>query len=127
MTGLSSDAGLLTGGALGGKLPACRHDRRRREAPMKTRHVVALSMLAGLALCVATTGRLHAEDNYVRKVPLDALTVPVPVPIIPQGSSLDLRPSRAPDAGDQINGYTPPSREATPSIGLSIKTFDDRK
>ncbi len=79
---------------------------------MKPRHVVALSMLAGLALGVTAGDRLHAaEDGYVRKVPLDALTVPVPVPIIPQGSSLDLRPGRAPDAGDQINGYTPLNRE----------------
>jgi hypothetical protein len=94
---------------------------------MKTRHIVALSMLAGLTLGVAGTGCLAAEDGYVRKVPLDALTVPVPVPIIPQGSQLDLRPGRAPDAGEQINGYTPLSRESTPSIGLSIKPLDDRK
>jgi hypothetical protein len=95
---------------------------------MKPVHVVALSMLAGLALSVSAGDRLHAEDNYVRKVPLDALTVPVPVPIFPQGSSLDLRPGRAPDAGDQINGYTPFNRESTtPSIGLSIKPLDDRK
>ena len=93
---------------------------------MKPRHAVVLSMLAGLALGVTAADR-HAEDNYVRKVPLDALTVPVPLPIIPQGSSLDLRPGRAPDAGDQINGYTPLSRESTPSIGLSIKPLDDRK
>jgi hypothetical protein len=94
---------------------------------MKLRYVVALSMLAGLALCAAGN-RLHAEDNYVRKVPLDALTVPVPVPIIPPGSSLDLRPGRAPDAGDQINGYTPLNRDSTtPSIGLSIKPLDDRR
>jgi hypothetical protein len=52
----------------------------------------------------------------------------LPVPIIPQGSSLDLRPGRAPDAGDQINGYTPLNRESTtPSIGLSIKQRDDRR
>ena len=95
---------------------------------MKTRHIVALSMLAGLALGVTSIDRLRAEDGYVRKVPLDALTVPVPVPIIPQGSSLDLRPGRAPDAGEQINGYTPLNRESTtPSIGLSIKPLDDRK
>ena len=95
---------------------------------MKPRHVAALSMLAGLALGMTAIDRLHAaEDGYVRKVPLDALTVPVPVPIIPQGSSLDLRPGRAPDSGDQINGYTPLSRESTPSIGLSIKPLDDRK
>ncbi len=95
---------------------------------MKTRHIVALCMLAGLTLGVTATDRLHAEDGYVRKVPLDALTVPVPVPIIPKGSQLDLRPGRAPDSGDQINGYTPLNRESTtPSIGLSIKPLDDRK
>ena len=94
---------------------------------MKTRHIVAWSILTGLTLSLAATDRLRAEDNYVRKVPLDALTVPVPVPIIPQGS-LDLRPGRAPDAGDQINGYTPLNRESTtPSIGFSIKQPDDRK
>ncbi len=96
---------------------------------MKTRHVVALSMLAGAALGSFAGQRLHAEDAYVRKVPLDALTVPVPVPVIPPGSSLDLRPGRAPDAGDQMTGYTPLSRDSTtPSIGLSIKSpLDDRK
>ncbi len=95
---------------------------------MKPRHVVALSMLAGLTLDIMAIDRLHAEDGYVRKVPLDALTVPVPVPIIPQGSSLDLRPGRAPDSGEQMNGYTPLNRElTTPSIGLSIKPLDDRK
>ncbi len=94
---------------------------------MKLRHIVALSMLAGLTLGVTAIDRLHAEDGYVRKVPLDALTVPVPVPIIPQGSQLDLRPSRAPDSGEQMNGYTPLGRESTPSIGLSIKPLDDRK
>jgi hypothetical protein len=96
---------------------------------MRTRHVVALSIVAGAALGALTVQRLHAEDAYVRKVPLDALTVPVPVPVIPPGSSLDLRPGRAPDAGDQMSGYTPLSRESTtPSIGLSIKSpLDDRK
>jgi hypothetical protein len=97
------------------------------EAAMKLRHVVALSILAGLAVGFTAVGSLRAEDKYVRKVPLDALTVPAPVPIIPQGSSLDLRPGRAPDAGEQINGYSPLSRESTPSIGLSIKPLDDRK
>jgi hypothetical protein len=96
---------------------------------MKPRHVVALSLLAGLALGATAGDRLHAaEDGYVRKVPLDALAVPVPVPLIPPGSSLDLRPGRAPDSGDQINGYTPLNRESTtPSIGLSIKPLDDRR
>lgn len=96
---------------------------------MKTHDVVALSMLAGAALGALAVQRLHAEDAYVRKVPIDALTVPVPVPVIPPGSSLDLRPGRAPDAGDQMTGYTPLSRDSTtPSIGLSIKSpLDDRK
>ena len=85
-------------------------------------------MLAGVALGAAAVQLVHAEDTYVRKVPLDAYTVPVPVPV-PPGSSLDLRPSRAPDSGDAITGYTPPTRDpGTPSIGLSIKSpFDDRK
>ena len=95
---------------------------------MKTRHIVALAMLAGLTLGGTIVDRVHAEDGYVRKVPLDALTIPVPVPIIPQGPQLDLRPGRTPDSGDQINGYTPLNRESTtPSIGLSIKPLDDRK
>jgi hypothetical protein len=83
-------------------------------------------MLAGLALGASAIQSLHAEDTYVRKVPLDPYTVPVPVP---PGSSLDLRPQRAPDSGDLITGYTPPTREpGTPTIGLSIKSpFDDRK
>jgi hypothetical protein len=97
---------------------------------MKTRHAVALSMLAGAALGAAAVQPLQAEETYVRKVPLDAYSVPVPVPVMP-GSSLDLRPSRAPDSGDAINGYTTPSKDynsATPSIGLSIKSpLDDRK
>jgi hypothetical protein len=87
-------------------------------------------MLAGAALVAATVQPLHAEDAYVRKVPLDPYAVPVPVPVMP-GSSLDLRPSRAPDSGDLMTGYTSPSKDynsATPSIGLSIKSpFDDRK
>lgn len=96
---------------------------------MKTRHVVALPMLAGVALAAVAVQPLQAEDAYVRKVPLDAYTVPVPVPVIPPGSSLDLRPSRAPDSGDLMTGYTPPSKDTTtPSIGLSIKSpFEQRK
>ena len=99
---------------------------------MKPRHVVALSMLAGAVLGAVAVEPLHAEDTYVRKVPLDAWTlppVPVPVPVIPPGSSLDLRPSRAPDSGDALTGYTPPNKEsATPSIGLSIKSpFEERR
>lgn len=95
---------------------------------MKFQHLVALVIVAAVAFVAA--GNLHAEDVYVRKVPLDAFTVPVvPVPVIPPGSSLDLRPGRAPDSGEQMNVYAPPTRDTTtPSIGLSIKSpFDDRK
>ena len=96
---------------------------------MKTGQVVALSFVAGFAIACLAAGSPRAEDNYVRKVPLDALTVPVPVPIIPQGSALDLRPGRAPDAGDHISGATPLNRESTtPSIGFTIRPpADDRK
>jgi hypothetical protein len=96
---------------------------------MKTRHVVALSMLVGLALGALSVQGLHAEDTYIRNLPLDAWTVPVPVPVIPPGSTLDLRPRRAPDAADQMTGYTPATKDSTiPSIGLSIKApLDDRK
>ena len=96
---------------------------------MKTRHVVALSMLVGLALGALAVQGLHAEDTYIRNLPLDAWTVPVPVPVIPPGSTLDLRPTRAPDAADQMTGYTPATKDSTiPSIGLSIKApLDDRK
>ena len=96
---------------------------------MKTRHVVALSMLVGLALGALAVQGLHAEDTYIRNIPLDAWTVPVPVPVIPPGSTLDLRPTRAPDAADQMTGYTPATKDSTiPSIGLSIKApLDDRK
>ena len=95
---------------------------------MRTRHVVALSMLAGLALGAGAFQSLHAEDAYVRKVPLDAYTVPVPMPV-PPGSSLDPAATAGSDPGDLITGYTPPTREpGTPTIGLSIKSpFDDRK
>jgi hypothetical protein len=95
---------------------------------MKTRHAVALSLLAAAALGATAVQPLQAEETYVRKVPLDAYAVPVPV--MP-GSSLDLRPSRSPDSGDLMSGYTSPSKDynsATPSIGLSIKSpFDDKK
>ena len=96
---------------------------------MKTRHVVALSMLVGLALGALAVQGLHAEDTYIRNIPLDAWTVPVPVPVIPPGSTLDLRPTRAPDAADQMTGYTPATKDSTiPSIGLSIKApLDGRK
>jgi hypothetical protein len=87
---------------------------------MKTSQVVPLFMLAGVVI-VGLAGRsLHAEDKYIRNVPLDAFTVPVPP--VPQGSTLDLRPTRTPDAGDRMRGYTPGGGEGTtPSIGLSIK------
>jgi hypothetical protein len=96
---------------------------------MKTHHVVALSMLVGLTLGALAVQGLHAEDTYIRNLPLDAWTVPVPVPVIPPGSTLDLRPNRAPDAADQMTGYTPATKDqTTPSIGLSIKApLDDRK
>jgi hypothetical protein len=92
---------------------------------MKTCHVVALSMLAGVVLGALAVQGLHAEDTYIRNLPLD----PLPVPVIPPGSTLDLRPARAPDAADQMTGYTPATKDqTTPSIGLSIKSpFDDRK
>jgi hypothetical protein len=96
---------------------------------MKTHHVVALSMLVGLTLGALAVQGLHAEDTYIRNLPLDAWTVPVQVPVIPPGSTLDLRPNRAPDAADQMTGYTPATKDqTTPSIGLSIKApLDDRK
>jgi len=98
---------------------------------MKTLHVVALSILAGVALGALSVQGLRAEDTYIRNLPLDALTVPVPVPVpvIPPGSTLDLRPPRSPDAADQVTGYTPAAKDPTiPSIGLSIKApLDDRK
>jgi len=91
---------------------------------MKMHRLVALSLIAA----VFAVSDARAEDAYVRKVPLDAFNVPV-VPIIPPGSSLDLRPGRTQDAGDQINSTTPWTRDpTTPSIGLSIKSpFDNRK
>ncbi|MGE5165274.1 MAG: hypothetical protein ACM3IH_14780 [Sphingobacteriales bacterium] len=69
---------------------------------------------------------VHAEDTYVRKVPLDALNVPI-VPFIPPGSSLDLRPGRTPDAGDQINGYTPLTRETTTSLHRPVDQIAVRR
>ena len=39
---------------------------------MKTRHVVALSMLVGLALGALAVQGLQAEDTYIRNIPLDA-------------------------------------------------------
>jgi len=92
---------------------------------MKTCHVVALSVLAGVALGTLTNQGIHAQDAYMRYLPLD----PLPVPVIPPGSTLDLRPARPPDAVDQMSGYTPSTKDqTTPSIGLSIKApVDDRK
>ena len=87
---------------------------------MKTRHVVALSMLVGLALGALAVQGLHAEDTYIRNLPLDAWTVPVPVPVIPPGSTLDLRPTRAPDAADQMTGYTPATKDSDDSLHRSV-------
>jgi hypothetical protein len=100
---------------------------------MKAFHVVTLSLAAALA--TFTIPAAHAQDNttvrddnYVRKVPLEDFKVPI-VPIIPPGSSLDLRPGRTPDSSGSVYDTTPFYRESTtPSIGLSIKSpFDDRK
>jgi hypothetical protein len=92
---------------------------------MKTRHVVALSMLSGAALAGFALQAAHAEDKYIKNLPLDALTVPVPV--IPQGSTLDLRPNRSLDSTDQMKGFTRDGQDATtPGIGLSIKTSPGR-
>lgn len=99
---------------------------------MKASHVVTLSLAAFAALSVqaaqAQDNKGVRDDNYVRKVPLEDFKVPI-VPIIPPGSSLDLRPGRTPDSADRIYDSTPFSRDpTTPSIGLSIKSpFDDRK
>jgi hypothetical protein len=93
---------------------------------MKTRHTVALSVLAGVALSALAVQGLHAEEKYIRNLPLDAWTlpgpVPVPVPVIPPGSTLDLRPNSSPDAADRLKDLRPGTQdETTPSIGLSIK------
>jgi hypothetical protein len=100
---------------------------------MKTLHVVTLSLAALLAVpaiqaAQAQDNKTVRDDNYVRKVPLEDFKVPI-VPLIPPGSSLDLRPGRTPDSADRIYDSTPFYRESTtPSIGLSIKSpFDDRK
>ncbi len=92
---------------------------------MKTCHIVALSVLVGAALGTLTNQGIHAQDAYIRNVPLD----PLPVPVIPRGSTLDLRPARPQDADDQMSGYTSDTKDrTTPSIGLSIKApLDDRK
>ena len=100
---------------------------------MKASHVVALSLAAAFAALTiqaaqAQDNKKIREDDYVRKVPLEDFRVPI-VPIIPPGSSLDLRPGRTPDSADRVYDSTPFSRDpTTPSIGLSIKSpFDDRK
>ena len=93
---------------------------------MKTGYVVAMSILAGLALSSLAVERLHAQDKYIRNVPLDPWTlpgpVPLPAPVIPPGSTLDLRPNSSPDAAVRPNDYGSRTQgETTPSIGLSIK------
>ena|SRR5215510_5500655 len=100
---------------------------------MRARHVVTLTLAAAFAafsiqVAQSQDNKNIREDDYVRKVPLEDFKVPI-VPIIPPGSSLDLRPGRTPDSSDRIYNSTPFYRESTtPSIGLSIKSpFDDRK
>ena len=100
---------------------------------MKASHVVALSLAAAFAALTIQAAQAQdkkniREDDYIRKVPLEDFRVPI-VPIIPPGSSLDLRPGRTPDSADRVYDSTPFSRDpTTPSIGLSIKSpFDDRK
>ena len=100
---------------------------------MKASHVVALSLAAAFAALTIQAAQAQdnkniREDDYVRKVPLEDFRVQI-VPIIPPGSSLDLRPGRTPDYADRVYDSTPFSRDpTTPSIGLSIKSpFDDRK
>jgi hypothetical protein len=99
---------------------------------MKAGFVVILSLATALVALViqaqAQDSKNIREDDYVRKVPLEDFKVPI-VPIIPPGSSLDLRPGRTPDSADRIYNSTPFYRDpTTPSIGLSIKSpFDDRK
>jgi hypothetical protein len=99
---------------------------------MKARHVVTLSLAAALAALAiqaeAQDNKSVRDDDYIRKVPLEDFKVPI-VPIIPPGSSLDLRPGRTPDSAGRIYDSTPFYRESTtPSIGLSIRSpFDDRK
>jgi hypothetical protein len=104
-----------------------------QEAAMKAFRVVTLSLAAAFAAlsiqaAQAQDNKNIREDDYVRKVPLEDFKVPI-VPIIPPGSSLDLRPGRTPDSSDRIYNSTPFYREqTTPSIGFSIKSpFDDRK
>ncbi|HXZ46297.1 MAG TPA: hypothetical protein VEH02_06185 [Pseudolabrys sp.] len=95
---------------------------------MHARRFVALSTLSALALG-STAYALHAEDGYVRKVPLNPYLAPLPVPVpAPPGSSLDLRPPRPVDSGEVMSGYSSTREAPAPSIGLSIKSpFEDRK
>jgi|SRR5689334_25447702 hypothetical protein len=100
---------------------------------MKAFHVVTLPLAAVFAALSVQAVQAQdnsnvREDNYVRKVPLEDFKVPI-IPIIPPGSSLDLRPGRTPDSSDRIYDSTPFYRESTtPSIGLSIKSpFDDSR
>ena len=86
---------------------------------MKARRLIALWMLAGVA-AVGLSLPCHAEDKYIKNVPLDALSVPVPV--LPPQSTLDLRPARTPDVGDQFRHAPGDNDDAPPSIGFSIKT-----
>ncbi len=93
---------------------------------MKIRYIVSLSILAGIAPSGLAVQGLHAQDKYIRNIPLDAWTlpgpVPVPAPVIPPGSTLDLRPNSTPNATDRPNDYGSRTQgETTPSIGLSIK------
>jgi hypothetical protein len=108
-------------------------DRGLGETAMRARNVVTLTLAAAFAalsiqVAQAQDNKNIRGDDYVRKVPLEDFKVPI-VPIIPPGSSLDLRPGRTPDSSDRIYNSTPFYRESTtPSIGLSIKSpFDDRK
>ena len=100
---------------------------------MRARQAVTLTLAAAFAALSIQAAQAQdhkniREDDYVRKVPLEDFKVPI-VPIIPPGSSLDLRPGRTPDSADRIYDSTPFHRDSTtPSIGLSIKSpFDDRK
>ena len=100
---------------------------------MRAPHIVTLTLAAAFAALSIQAAQAQdhkniREDDYVRKVPLEDFKVPI-VPIIPPGSSLDLRPGRTPDSADRIYDSTPFHRDSTtPSIGLSIKSpFDDRK
>jgi hypothetical protein len=77
---------------------------------MKVFRVVTLSLAAALAALAIQAAQAQdnknvREDDYVRKVPLEDFKVPI-VPIIPPGSSLDLRPGRTPVSSDRIYNST---------------------